>query len=78
MNIVLDSNVGTRVNRAEIARIWANLTPWQRAAMSHLFRLYVVNEICPSRQGIAESRRWERMLRVAVLTGREFPVPSVH
>ena len=67
---------GTR--RAELARIWANLTPWQRAAMSHLFRLYGVNKLCPSPEGIAESRRWERVLRIAMLTGREYPVPSVH
>ena len=78
MNIHLYPAVGPSAHRAEMARIWAKLTPWQRAAMSHLFRLYVVNKICPSPEGIAESRRWERVLRIAMLTGREFPVPRLH
>ena len=50
MDILPCSSVGPRANRAEIARIWANLTPWQRAAMSHLFRLHVVSEICSIRR----------------------------
>jgi hypothetical protein len=78
MNILLYSAVGGGANRAEMAHIWANLTPWQRAAMSHLFRLHVVSRICPSPEASAESRRWERVLRLAILTGREYPVPSLH
>jgi hypothetical protein len=78
VNTLFNPAVLPSVNRAEIARIWATLTPWQRAAMSHLFRLYVANEICPSAEGLAESRRWERVLRIAILTGREYPVPSLH
>ena len=78
MDTLFHSAVDAHVNRAEMARIWANLTPWQRAALSHLFRLHAVNEICPSPEGIAESERWERVLRIAILTGREYPVPSIH
>ena len=78
MDTLLYSAVGPYANRAEIARIWANLTPWQRTAMSHLFRLQIANKICPSREGTAESRRWQRVLRIAILTGREYPVPSLH
>lgn len=78
MNTLLTSTAGPSAHRAEMERIWAKLTPWQRAALSHLFRLYVVNELCPSPAGIAESRRWERIVRISMLTGREYPVPSIH
>ena len=64
--------------RAEVEELWEGLTPWQRAAMSYLLRLYVANERCPSPEGVAESKRWEKVLRRAVRTGLEFPVPSMH
>jgi hypothetical protein len=63
---------------AEIERIWVKLTPWQRAAMSYLLRLYAANELCPSLEGAAEIKRWEQVLRVAVRTGLEYAVPRVH
>ena len=76
MNIFYPAGISSR--HEEIDRIWIELTPWQRVAMSYLLRLYVADELDPSPEGAAEIERWEKVLRHAVRTGREYPVPSVH
>jgi hypothetical protein len=64
--------------QAEVEELWKGLTRWQRAAMSYLLRLYVANERCPTPEGAAERKRWEKVLRSSARTGCEYPVPRMH